>query len=376
MNKLLTDHLADVKRHHVQHGIPEGESQTLLDKEAAAKRPYCAPSFGQVEVLVVVSAFDDSTVALQEMGKSDFLEPLGWDFLPSPQVLVTVRCVLWLFNIDAGKAPPAALWSGLWAAWIVKNIDTHVGGWEWMTCNEPTGLFTKPYELSIAHLDAAQALLPSTYVVPDSDATWQRMPAYLLLRYWVTAACDYLHMVTHCLPTFPMHTYIAVMTKPPTRTPKENVWFTALTEEGVPYYYHRHLKTIVLERPEDFDGDKVVVPRTIESQMLELLMEDPVLRADVEVRRVQLDMDKDKDNEWVECMDATSGERFYYSFQRVKVAFTRPQSKNIISAENSVAFQCVLRIQAAYRMRQAKMFVREKRQKTRKLPRFTSRNFF
>ncbi|RHY66112.1 hypothetical protein DYB30_002591 [Aphanomyces astaci] len=398
MDKLLTEYLATVKQQHVLHGIPEAESQFLLQQEAASKRPYCDPSFGQVDVLVIgiystaissfhyshhfdllvaVSALDECTIALQELGKADFVQPLDWDFLPSSAVLATVRCVLLLFNLDAGKASPAVVWSGLWAAWIVKNIDTHVGGWEWLPPQEPVGLFTKPYELCTVHLRAVQTIhRPAMYAVADDDPSWQRMPAYLCLRNWVVAAVAYLDMKIHCIPPFPLHGYVTSVTAPPKRTPKENVWFTALTDDHVPLYFNRHLKTLTLDRPVEFDGANVVVPRTIEACMMEMLMGDPVLRADVEARRAQMDIDQDKDNEWVECVDATTGTRFYYSFQRVKLAYTRPASKNIVIADKSVAYRCVLRIQAAYRRRQAMQFVNQKRQKTRKLPRFTSRNFF
>ncbi|RHZ28180.1 hypothetical protein DYB37_007348 [Aphanomyces astaci] len=350
---------------------------SFIRYEAASKRPYCDPSFGQVDVLVIVSALDECTIALQELGKADFVQPLDWDFLPSSAVLATVRCVLLLFNLDAGKASPAVVWSGLWAAWIVKNIDTHVGGWEWLASNEPVGLFTKPYELCTVHLRAVQTIhRPAMYAVADDDPSWQRMPAYLCLRNWVVAAVAYLDMKIHCIPPFPLHGYVTSVTAPPKRTPKENVWFTALTDDHVPLYFNRHLKTLTLDRPVEFDGANVVVPRTIEACMMEMLMGDPVLRADVEARRAQMDIDQDKDNEWVECVDATTGTRFYYSFQRVKLAYTRPASKNIVIADKSVAYRCVLRIQAAYRRRQAMQFVNQKRQKTRKLPRFTSRNFF
>ncbi|KAH9084421.1 hypothetical protein LEN26_020813 [Aphanomyces euteiches] len=376
MDKLLQDHLDEVKKRHIQHGVPQTESQNLLEKEAAAKRLYCDPSFGNVEVVSIVSAYDECTIALQEKGKADFLEPLGWDFLPTNEVLATVRCVLWMFGLDSARATPTALWTKVWATWIVMNIDTHVSGWEWAASNEPVGLFTKPYDLSVTYLDNVMALLPSTYGVDDSDHTWQRMPAYLCLRNWVAATSAYLHMVTHCIPSFPIHGYMAMMTQPPKRTPKENLWYKGITDEGVPYYYHRHLKTIVLDKPEDFDGENVVVPRTIEAQMIEHLVADPILRAEVEIRRVQIEVEKDKDYEWVECHDATTGERFYYSFQRYKLAFTRPASKNIIPAEKSAAYRCVLRLQAAYRMSLAKRVVHQKRQKTRKLPRFSSRNFF
>ncbi|ETW00673.1 hypothetical protein, variant [Aphanomyces invadans] len=377
MNKLLAEYLASLKQQHAHRGVPDAESHLILKQEEAAKRPYCDPSFGQVEVLVIVSALDECTITLQELGKSDFLEPLGWDFLPSPAVLATVQCVLLLFNLDAGNAPPSVVWSGVWAAWIVKNIDTHIGGWEWLASNEPVGLFTKPYELCTAHLRTIQTLhLPSTYAVPDDDPSWQRMPAYLCLRNWVAAAVAYLNMKTHCISSFPLHGYVTTVTAPPKRTPKENVWFSTLTDEHVPIYYNRHLKTLALDKPLDFDGANIVVPRTIEALMMEMLMGDPILRADVEARRVQMDIDLDKDNEWIECVDATTSSRFYYSFQRFKLAYMRPASKNIVAADKSVAFRCVLRIQSAYRRRQAMQFVNQKRQKTRKLPRFTSRNFF
>jgi hypothetical protein len=126
----------------------------------------------------------------------------------------------------------------------------------------------------------------------------------------------------------------------------------------------------------DFDGRGIPAPRFIEQQMLEVLMRDPVLRAEAEVRRAQLEVARDKDNEWVECVDTTTRGLFYYSFQRYKLSYSRPNSKNIVSCSRSLAFQAVLRIQSAYRMKEAKKLVQEKRQKQKRLPKFQTRNFF
>jgi hypothetical protein len=230
------------------------------------KRPYCEPSFGIVEVMdigkilhmlvfvmcfhkMLVSAFDESTIALQEMGKHEFLEPLSWDFLPSDEVLTTVRCVLWLFGIDSKNIASKNLWPQLWAPWIVRNIDLHLSGWEWAASNEPVGLFTKPYDLNPYHLEDIQLSLPTTYRVPPEEYSWQRMPAYLRLRNWATCASAYVHMTQHCLPDLEVANHVRAVTAAPKRTPKENVWFVTHTEDGVPYYYHRHLQTVVFDEP-------------------------------------------------------------------------------------------------------------------------------
>ncbi|KDO23498.1 hypothetical protein SPRG_11421 [Saprolegnia parasitica CBS 223.65] len=372
----LVRHLDQLKKELQAKGASKAQIAIQLDKEYMAKRPYVSPAFTKMEVLAIVSAYDESVIALQEMGKSDFLDPLGWDFPPSEAVLTTVRCVLWLFNVPSPKATSSVLWSGVWAAWIVKNIDAHLCGWEWVACNEPMGLFTKPYDLSRLHLDDLQASLPSTYRVPPSDPSWLRMPAYLLLRDWVSCAVDHVHMQTHVLPTAVAAPYLAKVLEPPTRTPKENVWFMAYTEDGgVPYYYNRDTQACVLDEPPNFDGARVVVPRFMELQMLEVLLSDAKLRADVEVRRVALELARDKDNAWVECVDLPTKARYYYSFQRCKITFTRPNSRNILKAESSPAYRSVVRIQSAYRRRQALALVREKRAKRQHMPRFASRHF-
>ncbi|OQR96512.1 hypothetical protein ACHHYP_15481 [Achlya hypogyna] len=366
--------LVELKAKLASAGCTRQQLHVQLDKEYIARRPYCPPHFTKVEVLAIVSAYDESVIALQEMGKGDFLDPLGWDLVPSEAVVTTVRCVLWLFNLDATKASSAVLWSGLWAAWIVKNIDAHLGGWEWVASNEPTGLFTKPYDLSPARLEDILLALPTTYRTPVTDASWQRMPAYACLRDWVACAAAYLHMKSYVLP--PIAEYVAAVLEPPPRTPKENVWFKATTDEGVPYYYNRNTQAVVLDEPAAFDGARIAVPRFMELQMLELLLSDAKLREEVEVRRHAIEMARDKDNAWVECVDATTKARYYYSFQRLKLTYSRPNSRNIVKAESSPAYRSVVRIQAAYRRREAQQLVGEKRVKARHMPRFQSRHFF
>ncbi|OQR95548.1 hypothetical protein THRCLA_07776 [Thraustotheca clavata] len=353
-------------------GLSQAKIARELTKEYIAKKAYCNDMFTKVDVLAIVSAFDDSAMVLQEMGKQDFLECIGYDFLPSNGVLMTVRCVLWLFNIDTSKTSDSIVWSGIWAAWIVKNIDAHVLGWEWMTCNEPLGLFTKPYDLSSKYLDEIEIILPE--IAATAQQTWQ--PAYALLRNWVCCAFDYLHMATNVLPINPLAKYIATLLEPSKRTPKENIWFVAHTEDDVPFYYNRHSQECVLDEPEDFDGARVLVPRFMELQMLDVLMGDANLRAEVEVRRHLLEMARDKDNAWVECYDYITKARYYYSLQRLKLSYSRPNSRNIIKAETSPAYRSVIRIQSAYRRRQAQELVNEKRAKCKQMPRFQTRHFF
>ena len=299
------------------------------------------------------------------MGKRDFLEPLSWDFLPSKQVLETVECVLLLFDIGVpSHVDSGVLWNGIWAAWIVKNIDAHISGWEWMASNEPIGLFTKPYDLHVDHLERVQKILQKTHDVPPTDHSWQRMKAYLLLRNWADFACKYLHMIHHCLPTLPVFAYMKEVTKPPKRTPQQNIWFKAEPIDGIPYFYNRITQQCVLHEPTDFDGHHIAIPRTIQLLMEEYIMNDPALRSEMEDMRMHLERDTAlKEDNWVECQDFVTKQCFYYNFTKFKISFSRP--KHFVIAKNSPAYQAVLSIQSAYRMKKAKKFVFDKKQRGR-----------
>lgn len=336
--------------------------------------------------MCLVAKVDDAILALQEQPKKAFLAPLSWDFLPHHAVLQTAKAVLLLFNIDTatrGQHAAAATdsrdtdttWQSYWALWLVKNIDAHRDGWEWMSVNEPTGLFTKPYQLSTAHLDRVFNLLQDieSSASPDHHC-WQTLPAYACLRDWVAACTDYLHMTLHCLAGFPAHSEMQKLVAPPKRTPKANVWFRFETDDGVEYYYNRLDRMLVLSRPEDFDGGQVTaVPLVIQELVQDTLQSDVATRLELERRGKQrVHAQLFAEDEWIECRDPRTFDTFYYSLKHYKVAHEPPTSGVFVSCVDSPAYAAVLKLQAAYRRRRLERRTTRRRTKRNSLPVFSS----
>lgn len=326
----------------------------------------------------VVAKVDECIIALQEKKNREFLDPLSWDLLPHPAIIATVEAVLLLFNIPV-PAPSAkedleAKWRNVWGLWIVKNIDAHAGGWEWVATNEPMGLFTKPYCLSPDHLDRIEQLLETAFSTPASHCCWQRMQAYASLRDWTAACVKYVHMMHHCLPTFPAYTDIQKLVTPPQRTPQANVWFRLESPEGVEYFYNRLLLSVTLEKPSDFDGANVTsIPGVIQELIQDALQNDVVMRLELEKRSRQRAREKLlAEDEWIECLDYTTQTHFYYSLTHYRIMWTPPANGAFISSAESVAFAAVLRLQAAYRKRRLERKLHVKRTKRSSLPVFSA----
>ncbi|KAJ8550261.1 hypothetical protein ON010_g10810 [Phytophthora cinnamomi] len=250
---------------------------SLLLRDIGAKVQYLDPEWGFVDASNIVSRVDDCIIALQEQPKKQFLDPLSWDMPPHKAVVAVVNAVLLLFDVPLPRnIGDEDMWRACWGLWIVKNIDAHSSGWEWMSHNEPIGLFTKPYALSAANLDRVYDLLGSATELapPGEHRCWHHLPAYACLRNWAGACAAYLHMVEHCLPEFDGYAAVQKLVTPPKRTPKDNIWFRCETEDGIDYFYNRLYQSITLERPDDFDGGHIA-PKNIPSIVKELIAENP-----------------------------------------------------------------------------------------------------
>ncbi|KAF1774459.1 hypothetical protein GQ600_5167 [Phytophthora cactorum] len=194
----------------------EAALTSILLREVSAKMQYLDHEWGFVDA------------SKSEQPKKHFLDPLSWDMPPHKAVVSVVEAVLLLFDVPLpSKLSDEDTWRACWGLWIVKNIEAHSSGWEWLAHNEPIGLFTKPYALSVSNLDRV---------------------------YWAGACAAYLHMVEHCLPEFDGYEAVQTLVTPPKRTPKENAWFRCESEDGVAYFYNRLYQSITLDRPQDFDG--------------------------------------------------------------------------------------------------------------------------
>lgn len=323
---------------------------------------------------------DEAILGLQEQPKKAFLEPLSWGFAPHEAIILTAEAVLLLFNIDptTGSSENSAdkIWQSYWALWIVKNIDAHRDGWEWMALNEPTGLFTKPYALSTSHLDRVYRLLAAIKdLAPENHRCWHRLPAYAWLRSWVVACAEYVHMMQHCLPGFPGYEDVRKRVTPPKRTPKANVWFRFVTAEGgVEYYYNRLDQSLTLERPDDFDGGLVTsVPVVVQDLVREALAADVAVRLELERRsKQQVHAQLFAEDEWIECVDPRSLRTFYYSMKHYRVADAPPENGVFISHTDSAAYAAVLKLQAVYRRRRLARKTVARRAKRNSLPVFSS----
>ncbi|KAG7387099.1 hypothetical protein PHYPSEUDO_014753 [Phytophthora pseudosyringae] len=356
----------------------EAALTSILLADVSAKVPYLDPEWGFVDASNIVSRVDDCIIALQEQPKKQFLDPLSWDLPPHNAVVSVVEAVLLLFNVPLpSKIDDEAMWRACWGLWIVKNIDAHSSGWQWMSHNEPIGLFTKPYALSVANLDRVCELLGrATLLARPDHRCWHHLPAYACLRDWAGACAAYLHMLEHCLPEFDGYDAVQKLVTPPKRTPKENVWFRCETEDGIDYYYNRLFQTITLDRPEDFDGAHIV-PKNIPSILRELIAE--TLQADVPTRLELERRGKQKihahlldQDEWVECFDTRQQTKYYYSVRHYKMSPTPPEHGVFESYRESFAYAAVLRLQAAYRRRRLDQKTQVRKAKRGALPSFAA----
>ncbi|KAE9031830.1 hypothetical protein PR002_g9496 [Phytophthora rubi] len=362
------------------HEDTDDEALTsLLLRDIGAKVQYLDPDWGLVDASNIVSRVDDCIIALQEQPKKQFLDPLSWDMSPHKAVVAVVEAVLLLFDVPLPlKIDDEDMWRACWGLWIVKNIDAHSSGWEWMSHNEPIGLFTKPYALSVTNLDRVYELLGSatTLAPPGEHRCWHHLPAYACLRDWAGACAAYLHMVEHCLPEFDGYEAVQRLVTPPKRTPKDNVWFRCETEDGIDYFYNRLYQSITLDRPEDFDGAHIA-PKNIPSVVKELIAE--ILHADVSTRIELERRGKQKihahllnQDEWVECLDTHTQSKYYYSVRHYKVSPNPPEHGVFETYRESVAYAAVLRLQAAYRRRRVEHKTQVRKAKRGTLPSFSA----
>lgn len=322
---------------------------------------------------------DDCIIALQEQPKKQFLDALSWDMPPHKAVVSVVEAVLLLFDVPVpSKIDDEDLWRACWGLWIVKNIDAHSSGWEWMAHNEPIGLFTKPYALSVANLDRVCELLGrvTQLAPPGEHRCWHHLPAYARLRDWAGACAAYLHMVVHCLPDFNGYEAVQKLVTPPKRTPKENVWFRCETEAGIDYFYNRLSQSISLDRPDDFDGAHIApkkIPSVIRELIAETLQADVSTRLELERRGKQrihaqlLDQDQ-----WVECLDTRTQTKYYYSIRHYKRSPNPPEHGVFESYRESFAYASVVRLQAAYRRRRLEQKTQVRKAKRGTLPSFAT----
>ncbi|GMF41967.1 unnamed protein product [Phytophthora fragariaefolia] len=340
---------------------------SILLLDIGAKVQYLDPEWGFV---------DASNI---EQPKKQFLDPLSWDMPPHKAVVAVVEAVLLLFDVPLPlEMDDEDMWRACWGLWIVKNIDSHSRGWEWMSHNEPIGLFTKPYALSVANLDRVYELLGSATMLapPGEHRCWHHLPAYACLRDWAGACAAYLHMVEHCLPECDAYEEVQKLVAPPNRTPKENIWFRCETEDGIDYYYNRLHQWITLDRPEDFDGAHIApkdIPSVVKELIAEILQADVSTRLDLELRGKQklharlLDQD-----EWVECFNTQTQTKYYYSVRYYKVSLIPPEHGVFESYRDSAAYAAVLRLQAAYRRRRLNQKTQIRKAKRGTLPSFSA----
>ncbi|OWZ08288.1 hypothetical protein PHMEG_00019198 [Phytophthora megakarya] len=351
---------------------------SMLLHDISAKMQYFDPEWGYIEASNIVSHVDDCIIALQELPKKQFLDPLSWDMPPHKAVVSVVEAVLLLFDVPLEvKVDDEDMWRGYWGLWIVKNIESHSRGWEWMSHNEPIGLFTKPYALSAENLDRVSELIQkSAQLARDDHRCWQYLPAYKCLRDWAGACVTYLHMIEHCLPEFDGYEAVQKLVTPPKRTPKENVWFRCETEDGIDYFYNRLYQSITLDRPEDFDGAHILpknIPSIIRELIAETLEADVVIRLELERRGKQkIHAKLLEQDEWIECFDTRTQTKYYYSIRHYKMSPNPPEHGVFESYRESFAYASVLRLQAAYRRRRLEQKTRVRKAKRGVLPSFSS----
>ncbi|EEY53443.1 uncharacterized protein PITG_07097 [Phytophthora infestans T30-4] len=336
---------------------------SLLLREVSAKTQYLDPEWGFVDASNIVSRVDECIIALQGQPKKHFLDPLSWDMSPHRAIVSVVEAVLLLFDVPLpSQLSDEDMWRACWGLWIVKNIEAHSSGWEWMTHNEPIGLFTKPYALSVSNLDRHRC--------------WHHLPAYARLRDWAGACAAYLHMLDHCLPEFHGYEAVRKLVTPPKRTPKENVWFRCESEDGVAYFYNRLYQSITFDRPQDFDGAHVAqkkIPSVIRELIAETLQADVSTRLELERRgKLKIHAQLLDQDQWVECLDTRTQTRYYYSIRHYKTSATPPEHGVFESYRESFAYASVLRLQAAYRRRRLEHKTQVRKAKRGTLPSFAT----
>ncbi|KAG2761255.1 hypothetical protein PC129_g17958 [Phytophthora cactorum] len=314
----------------------EAALTSILLREVSAKMQYLDHEWGFVDASNIVSRVDECIIALQEQPKKHFLDPLSWDMPPHKAVVSVVEAVLLLFDVPLpSKLSDEDTWRACWGLWIVKNIEAHSSGWEWLAHNEPIGLFTKPYALSVSNLDRVCELLQITRQLASPEhRCWHHLPAYAFLRDWAGACAAYLHMVEHCLPEFDGYEAVQKLVTPPKRTPKENVWFCCESEDGIAYFYNRLYQSITLDRPQDFDGAHIAqknIPSVIQELIVDTLQADVSTRLELERRGKQkiqaqlLDQDQ-----WVECFDTRTQTNYYYSI--IHYRFSVSKLRTVVAA--------------------------------------------
>ncbi|RLN05879.1 hypothetical protein BBO99_00007476 [Phytophthora kernoviae] len=306
--KALYRRLASLVDEHEDQG-DEGLTSLLLH-DIGAKATYVDSSWGYVDaanigkrfkvkdhfmdahcsLMLLVSSVDDCIIALQEQPKKQFLDPLSWDLPPHKAVVAIVEAVLLLFDVPVpAKGNDEDIWRACWGLWIVKNIDAHSSGWEWMSNNEPTGLFTKPYALSVVNLDRV---------------------------------CELLEKAANLAPPeFDGFAAVQKLVTPPQRTAKDNIWFRCETEDGIDYFYNRLYQSVTLDRPDDFDGAHIPpkkIPIIVQELIAEILQSDVTLRLELERRSKQrIHTQLLEQDQWVECLDGHTMTKYYYSFVRL-----------------------------------------------------------
>lgn len=333
------------------------------------KRMYAdANEFSETEVLAIAAKVDEATIQVQTMSHQDILQPLNQAVLPPFTVIHVVTIILLLFKMKVPpEATPDRIWRSLWTTWMVKNIDLHIKGWEWMSSGEPEGLFTRPYALDRSSLDRIGKLLDQIHRFDADSDLHQTWPAYFALKQWVFAVYPYLHMMEHCLDSFPAFIYVQEATQEPPKRKKQNIWFETSTLDGLLYYYNRETKEIVLDKPIDYDGKEAIVTRAIEGLIYDALMSNATVRAEMEKRREKKTNDE---TEWVQGYDDMTQRHYYYNFETFTLSFTPP--KAFLYANKSVAWQSVILIQAAYRRKQARKLMQKRRELQKALPSFGS----
>ncbi|RLN45262.1 hypothetical protein BBJ29_003977 [Phytophthora kernoviae] len=340
--KALYRRLVSLVDEHEDQG-DEGLTSLLLH-DIGAKATYVDSSWGYVDaanigkrfkvkdhfmdahcsLMLLVSSVDDCIIALQEQPKKQFLDPLSWDLPPHKAVVAIVEAVLLLFDVPVpAKGNDEDIWRACWGLWIVKNIDAHSGGWEWMSNNEPTGLFTKPYALSAVNLDRV---------------------------------CELLEKAANLAPPeFDGFAAVQKLVTPPQRTTKDNIWFRCETEDGIDYFYNRLYQSVTLDRPDDFDGAHIPpkkIPIIVQELIAEILQSDVTLRLELERRSKQrIHTQLLEQDQWVECLDGHTMTKYYYSVKHYQMSPNPPDHGVFESYRDSVAYNAVLRLQAAYRRR-------------------------
>lgn len=183
-----------------------------LKQEWLAKAPFCAPTFNDVEVTQTISRMDDKICQLQLCGAEDFLVPIELSGkLPPLFILQTVHVVLLCFGIpvDPGLTLDN-VWTNVWTIWMVKNVDLHLKGWEWLSTGKRVGLFTHPQSFDPKTIYPVVHRVMEQYdFLSNTESRCQYLsyhfPAYVALHHWCRSVYAFLNLQFHYLPSFPMY---------------------------------------------------------------------------------------------------------------------------------------------------------------------------